>query len=317
MTDHTARPESWAEITRWAVTNHRVPVADCLLDLHYRVEQLEQAQQPVQYEAPITEAEDAIRRLAALARSNDLNGQSVAVMTWRGVADWLTEQAQQQGQPATTERPRWGEGICGDGAAILRDGVMVPIEQVIARLNQAEAADDRIANLRKDLERERLRLTACGVVAMSDTPKSAASARDVLPEYQSESLNNVASMVDQLMETRAKLQILEQELQRRLPRVLHFHGVPLVPPIDCPDPMLWIAERVYEMAQQQPAPSTPAEQGELVRSVANEIADAAGDSGNPDNWTPEAHAAILAVAGWIRHKGWGIAANMLYREVGR
>ena len=39
-----------------------------------------------------------------------------------------------------TELPRWTEGICGDGAAILRDGVMVPIEEVIARLNQAEAA---------------------------------------------------------------------------------------------------------------------------------------------------------------------------------
>ena len=35
--------------------------------------------------------------------------------------------------------PQWTEGVCGDGAAILRDGVMVPIEEVIARLNQAEA----------------------------------------------------------------------------------------------------------------------------------------------------------------------------------
>ena len=39
-----------------------------------------------------------------------------------------------------TELPQWTEGICGDGAAILRDGVMVPIEEVITRLNQAEAA---------------------------------------------------------------------------------------------------------------------------------------------------------------------------------
>jgi hypothetical protein len=72
------------------------------MELRARVERLEQAQQPVQYEAPITEAEDAIRRLAALARSNDLNGQSVAVMTWRGVADWLTEQAQQQGNSSAS-----------------------------------------------------------------------------------------------------------------------------------------------------------------------------------------------------------------------
>ena len=38
-----------------------------------------------------------------------------------------------------TQLPQWTEGVCGDGAAILRDGVMVPIEEVIARLNQAEA----------------------------------------------------------------------------------------------------------------------------------------------------------------------------------
>jgi hypothetical protein len=35
-------------------------------------------------------------------------------------------------------RPIWTEGICGDGAAILRDGVMQPIEEVIAALNAAE-----------------------------------------------------------------------------------------------------------------------------------------------------------------------------------
>lgn len=31
--------------------------------------------------------------------------------------------------------PVWTEGICGDGAAILKDGVMVPIEEVIRELN--------------------------------------------------------------------------------------------------------------------------------------------------------------------------------------
>jgi hypothetical protein len=36
--------------------------------------------------------------------------------------------------------PIWTEGICGDGAAILKDGVMQPIEDVIAALNAAELA---------------------------------------------------------------------------------------------------------------------------------------------------------------------------------
>ena len=35
---------------------------------------------------------------------------------------------------------RWSEGICGDGAAILFDGVMVPIEEVVRALNRTPAA---------------------------------------------------------------------------------------------------------------------------------------------------------------------------------
>jgi hypothetical protein len=34
--------------------------------------------------------------------------------------------------------PQWSEGACGDGAAILRDGVMMPVEEVVASLNRAE-----------------------------------------------------------------------------------------------------------------------------------------------------------------------------------
>jgi hypothetical protein len=36
--------------------------------------------------------------------------------------------------------PVWTEGICGDGAAILRDGVMIPIEEVVQALNRTPAA---------------------------------------------------------------------------------------------------------------------------------------------------------------------------------
>lgn len=46
------------------------------------------------------------------------------------------------------ERPRWSEGVCGDGAAILRDGVMVPIEEVIAELNRRSApAPEQLAQI--------------------------------------------------------------------------------------------------------------------------------------------------------------------------
>jgi hypothetical protein len=34
--------------------------------------------------------------------------------------------------------PDWTEGLCGDGAAILRDGVMIKIEEVVQTLNDYE-----------------------------------------------------------------------------------------------------------------------------------------------------------------------------------
>jgi hypothetical protein len=43
-------------------------------------------------------------------------------------------------QPCPMKHPVWTEGVCGDGAAILKDGVMQPIEDVIAALNAAELA---------------------------------------------------------------------------------------------------------------------------------------------------------------------------------
>lgn len=42
MTGHTARPESWDEITRWALTDEPPPAADALLELIGRCERLEQ-----------------------------------------------------------------------------------------------------------------------------------------------------------------------------------------------------------------------------------------------------------------------------------
>jgi hypothetical protein len=38
------------------------------------------------------------------------------------------------------DRPIWTEGVCGDGAALLKDGVMTPIEEVVAELNRGAAA---------------------------------------------------------------------------------------------------------------------------------------------------------------------------------
>ena len=46
----------------------------------------------------------------------------------------------------------WTEGVCGDGAAILCDGTMVPIEKVVAELNRltkCSAALERLLALIK------------------------------------------------------------------------------------------------------------------------------------------------------------------------
>jgi len=61
----------------------------------------------------------------------------------------------------------------------------------------------QLLSLKKELERERLRLAACGVVAMADTPESAAKARNICPDFWSASLDDVIRQVDALMEARA------------------------------------------------------------------------------------------------------------------
>jgi len=148
---------------------------------------------------------------------------------------------------------------------------------------------------------------------------------------------------DCILELRARVERLEQA-QQPIPRYnLRFRGVDLIPPIDCPDPLLWIAEQVYEQAtasvicphivssdegtsycglaegnssailtSSPPAPSTPAGQGELMSLVADAVACGCGG-----DWTPEARAAIFAVAYWQQRQGLHAAADLLRREVGR
>ena len=61
----------------------------------------------------------------------------------------------------------------------------------------------RIQALTRELEVERMRLAACGVVAMANTPDSAAKARDIMEEYRSASCDDVANAVDREMRLRA------------------------------------------------------------------------------------------------------------------
>lgn len=66
-----------------------------------------------------------------------------------------------------------------------------------------------ILSLKKELETERQRLTACGVVAMADTAESAAKARDMHPDYKSAACDDVARRVDECMGLRASVRKAE------------------------------------------------------------------------------------------------------------
>ena len=82
-----------------------------------------------------------------------------------------------------------------------------------------EAADTitalraEVEQLKADLERERMRLAACGVVALSNTPESAAKARQMAPEYWSASCGDVERAVDREMALRSQLSARDAELR--------------------------------------------------------------------------------------------------------
>jgi len=72
-------------------------------------------------------------------------------------------------------------------------------------------AEDRIKELEDQLETERMRLAACGVVAQADTVSSRVEARKMLPEYRSASLSDVERRVDECIELREKLAAVTEE----------------------------------------------------------------------------------------------------------
>lgn len=65
---------------------------------------------------------------------------------------------------------------------------------------------------RADLGIERMRLAACGVIALANTPESAARDRDILPQYRSASSDDVARAVDREMLLRAEVERLRKTL---------------------------------------------------------------------------------------------------------
>lgn len=77
---------------------------------------------------------------------------------------------------------------------------------------QHEVMTDMVAErnaLKDELERERIRLAACGVVAISNTRETAKENREVSNEYKSSSFDQVCAAVDREMALRERIEELE------------------------------------------------------------------------------------------------------------
>lgn len=119
------------------------------------------------------------------------------------------------------EYPEEGAELIARSMMSADGGIDIPLQATppdqsdrIAAL-EAENAELRAANKRamfamRDmeaaLETERMRLVACGVVALADTPESAASARQMHDDYRSASLTDVIRRVDECIALRAALE---------------------------------------------------------------------------------------------------------------
>jgi hypothetical protein len=90
--------------------------------------------------------------------------------------------------------------------------------------DRATDFEAEVARLADELERERMRLAACGVVALSNTPESAAKQRDMHPVYMSASCHDVMGAVDREMQHRAEVARL-QEIATALRDCLPEFGV--------------------------------------------------------------------------------------------
>jgi glycine/D-amino acid oxidase-like deaminating enzyme len=106
--------------------------------------------------------------------------------------------------PTPTTNARW-ERLCCSGQSWyqIAEEMKLDCRQLERKLTAA----------REELETERIRLAACGVVAMADTKESRTKAREMLPEYRSASLSDVERRVDECIELREQRDRLAEALR--------------------------------------------------------------------------------------------------------
>jgi len=92
--------------------------------------------------------------------------------------------------------------------------IEVRVTDIDAILHELVRVTTLAADREAELETERMRLAACGVVALSNTAESAAEARKMSPAYWSASCGDVAAAVDEQMRLRAALAEAQKDAAR-------------------------------------------------------------------------------------------------------
>ena len=87
------------------------------------------------------------------------------------------------------------------------------------------ALDEELTRLREQLEVERMRLVACGVVALANTPESAAKNRQMKDEYRSGSLDDVIRIVDSEMALREQVLAQQARIAQMRDGLLHYSDI--------------------------------------------------------------------------------------------
>ena len=88
-----------------------------------------------------------------------------------------------------------------------KEGFEAAEENMQAKL---DAKDKELETLREEIEDERIRLSACGVVALANTTESAKEQRQMLDKYKSASLEFVVQAVDREMKYRTEIEDLRR-----------------------------------------------------------------------------------------------------------
>ena len=109
---------------------------------------------------------------------------------------------------------RCQRGVGGRNALDEAHDIMAECYGTLGRLEaERDALRQQLAGQDAEIERLRMQLVACGVVALANTPKSAGEARQMHPDYMSASCSDVANAVDREMTLRQQCDKLTQALE--------------------------------------------------------------------------------------------------------